>query len=66
MEHHATEKMHDPTVLCPHKTVNVFSDEKSPLFFFSDVPHLIKTVRNCWPNSDGHANTRRFYMCVIQ
>ena len=31
-----------------YKTVNIFSDEKQPLFFLSDVPHLIKTVRNNW------------------
>ena len=41
-----------------YKTVNVYSPEKRPLFFISDVPHLIKTVRNCWSNSFAHTKTR--------
>ena len=41
-----------------YKTVNVFSKEKRPIYFFSDVPHLIKTVRNCWANSFAHKFTR--------
>ena len=41
-----------------YKTVNVFSEEKRPLFFLSDVPHLIKTVRNNWSNSFGHSSSR--------
>lgn len=41
-----------------YKTVNVYSPEKRPLFFISDVPHLIKTVRNCWSNSFAHKHTR--------
>ena len=41
-----------------YKTVNVYSQEKRPLFFISDVPHLIKTVRNCWSNSFAHTQTR--------
>ncbi len=42
-----------------NKTINVFSKEKRPIFFLSDVPHLIKTVRNCWSNSHGHTMTRK-------
>ena len=51
-------KMNNPAAPLAYKTVNVFSDEKRPDFFFSDVPHLIKTVRNCWANSFGHINAR--------
>ncbi|XP_072042699.1 uncharacterized protein [Amphiura filiformis] len=28
------------------------------IFFFCDVPHLIKTTRNCWENSGGNQKTR--------
>ena len=54
-----------------YKTVNVFSEEKWPLFFLSDVPHLIKTVRNNWSNSFGHSYSRTLsvsmssLLCII-
>ena len=48
-----------------YKTVNVYSPEKRPLFFISDVPHLIKTVRNCWSNSGAHSRTRTMKVCII-
>ncbi len=34
-----------------HKVVNPYSPEKRPLFFISDPPHLIKTVRNSWSSN---------------
>ena len=30
---------------------NPYTSEMRPFFFFSDPPHLIKTVRNAWANS---------------
>lgn len=42
-----------------HKTLNPFSSNNRCIFFFSDVPHLVKTVRNCWANSFGHSMTRK-------
>lgn len=45
-----------------YKTTNPYADEDRPLFFISDPPHLIKTVRNCWANSYGHSWSRK--MCV--
>jgi biotin operon repressor len=48
-----------------YKTVNVYSPEKRPLFFISDVPHLIKTVCNCWSNSGAHNYTRTMKVCII-
>ena len=33
-----------------HKVVNPFSDENRFLYFFTDPPHLLKTVRNAWAN----------------
>lgn len=37
---------------------------KCPLFFISDVPHLIKTVRNCWSNSFAHKCTQTMKVSV--
>lgn len=34
-----------------YKTLNPYAPEQRYVFFFSDPPHLIKTVRNCWFNS---------------
>lgn len=31
-----------------YKTVNVFCQEKLPIFFVSDLSHLNKTIRNCF------------------
>ena len=31
-----------------YKTVNVFSANRNEVFFISDPPHLIKTIRNCF------------------
>lgn len=52
-------KLHSTGSDITYKTVNVFSQEKRPIYFFSDVPHLVKTVRNCWANSFGHSMTRK-------
>ena len=29
---------------------NPYAEDKRPLYFISDPPHLIKTIRNCWSN----------------
>ena len=46
-------KLHgDNTTDTPvHKTTNPYTSEDRYLYFFSDPPHLIKTVRNCWASS---------------
>ena len=41
-------KIHDLHVRLFHKVKNVYAADGCDLFFISDVPHLIKTVRNCW------------------
>ena len=33
------------------KVDNIFASESQPKKIFADVPHLIKTTRNCWANS---------------
>lgn len=35
-----------------YRTINPYADERY-VYFFSDVPHLIKTTRNCWSHSNG-------------
>lgn len=36
-------------------------DETRKLFFISDVPHLLKTARNCFSNSQSHKMTRHMW-----
>lgn len=38
------------TDLC-YKTRNPYTSEDRSIYFFSDVPHLMKTTRNCWSHS---------------
>ena len=30
-----------------YRTVNLFSSDKHYIYFISDLPHLMKTARNC-------------------
>ena len=41
-------KLHDPAVPVLHKVKNPYAEDGRDLLFFSDPPHLVKTVRNCW------------------
>lgn len=43
-----------------HKTSNPYTSEERSLYFFSDLPHLIKTVRNCWASKK-----RNLWVCNI-
>ena len=45
-----------------HKVRNPYSQENRWLYFFSDVPHLLKTTRNCWSHSFGNNHTRQ--LCI--
>ena len=43
-----------------HKVVNIFAPEaERPIFFVSDPPHLLKTLRNCLSNK-----TRKLWVCM--
>ena len=44
--------------MVPYKTCNPFRD-KEELFFICDVPHLLKTARNCFSNSFAHSCKRK-------
>ena len=37
-----------------YKIVNPYAEETRNFFFFSDPPHLLKTVRNAWANPKRH------------
>ena len=39
-------------------TPNPYSEDKRKLYFVCDVPHLLKTTRNCFSNSFAHSKTR--------
>ena len=41
-----------------YKTFNPFQEDKE-VFFFCDVPHLLKTARNCFSNSFSHSQSRQ-------
>ena len=45
-----------------YKVPNPYSTEKRDIYFISDVPHLIKTVRNCWSNSFCHNQARALWV----
>ena len=47
-----------------HKITNPYAAEDRPIFFISDIPHLLKTVRNSWANSHAHFNTRHLWVCA--
>ena len=41
-----------------YKPPNPYSSDKRDIYFMPNVPHLIKTTRNCWSNSFAHSNSR--------
>ena len=47
----------DKTLKIPFKTTNPFDRDRC-LLFFCDVPHLLKTTRNCFSNSFPHKNSQ--------
>lgn len=48
-----------------YKTANPYSNDPSrEIYFFSDVPHLLKTSRNCFSNSFAHSYSRGLWVSV--
>ena len=41
-------KLHNPSEEVLYKVINPYADDGRHLFFISDPPHLLKTIRNCW------------------
>lgn len=44
-----------------NRTRNPYAVEERDIFFISDPPHLLKTARNCFANSDAHSKTRSLW-----
>lgn len=60
-------KMHNPSSSdLLYKVPNPYSDGRC-LYFISDPPHLIKTVRNAWANKKTRlwVSLDRTYMCMV-
>ena len=55
----------ESTSTVTHKVRNPYSKEDWNLFFFVDIPHLLKTVRNCWSNSFGHSHSRALWVSRV-
>ena len=45
-----------------YKVWNPYSSDERDIFYISDVPHLVKTVRNAWSNSFGHNQARALWV----
>ena len=56
-------KMHGNGSKLIYKTPNIYSDVPGgEIYFFADVPHLLKTTRNCWSNSFAHLWSRALWV----
>ena len=47
----------EPTNSC----ANPYADDDRRIYFISDVPHLVKTTRNCFANSKSHKMSRHLW-----
>ena len=47
-----------------YKTANPYTDENRNIYFISDVPHLIKTIWNCWSHSFVHGCYRKLWVNI--
>lgn len=54
-----------PGTKIAYRSLNPFTREKHFVYFFSDVPHLMKCIRNCWSHSFAHNQTRGLWVSVI-
>ena len=41
-------KLHEASEDVVNKVTNPYAPKGRELFFISDPPHLVKTIRNCW------------------
>ena len=48
-----------------YKVQNPYASDERDIYFISDVPHLIKTVRNAWSNSFGHNQARALWVRAV-
>ena len=58
-------KLHSSTNEMIHKVPNIYSNNGfRNLYFFSDPPHLIKTIRNSWYSSKRHLWVRKLHIFI--
>ena len=57
-------KMHGKRREFVYRTPNPFTDDRN-IYFICDVPHLIKTTRNCWSNSFAHKHSRPLWVSLF-
>ena len=57
-------KLHESSSDVVYKVHNPFAQEKRDFFFFSDPPHLVKTVRNCWQSRKRSLWVRMCIICI--
>ena len=48
----------------PFKSINPYRDGHG-LYFFCDVPHLLKTTRNCFSNSFSHSCSKKMQVSNV-
>ena len=53
-------KLHQPSSDLLYKVRNPYAQEERFVFFFSDPPHLVKTIRNCW-----QSKARSLWVCLF-
>jgi len=53
-------KMHDRSESLLYKVKNKYASDARDVFYFSDLPHLIKTTRNCWESKQRHMSVSVF------
>ena len=58
--------MQEPTAsgVLEYRSPNPYTTENRCLYFMSDVPHLLKTARNCWSNSYAHSRSRCLWVSI--
>ena len=52
-----------------YKTRNVYSKNDNTIFFISDPPHLIKTIKNCFQRGKLWVSSKTYWcklMCLLQ
>ena len=54
-------KMHGSATDLIYKVPNPYCSGRN-IYFICDVPHLIKTSRNCWSNSFSHKESRALWV----
>ena len=57
--------MHASNSKLRYRTKNIYAADERLIYFFADVPHLMKTTRNCWSHS-SERGTRNLWVSISQ